>query len=293
MLSQATAELDQIKKLGLNTVCIMVPMAQFDDRRPVLGEERIIAEAESALAKIKQADLAVFLVPDAPGSSRETWDQLAKQTPAEFLNLSEQEALKWAAIAEKYLVEYFAPHNEPVSRLDGPPAWFGDTEAEKTRLINMVNDWHTKVLPKVRAVFSGKVIAKFGTPEIGTLATGYDYTGLTVGHNLLTDTDQFRAKVKNDYQITINIAQAAGHPWLVTELYLPYEERSGGISEQYEKHGRTFQDLQDDYFQITIEELKALPTNLRPKGYMPVGFGPATFSSLTQAAASVIQDFYQ
>lgn len=292
LLPQAANQLNQIKKLGLNTVCVMVPLAQFDDRLPIIGEQRLVDEANAALAKIKQADLAIFLVPDAPGSSSDTWDRLAKQTPTEFLDIAEQEALKWAAVAEKNLVEYFAPHNELSSRLDGPPAWFGDSEAEKARRVKMANDWQAKVLPKIREVYGGKVVAKFGSPETGSSATGYDYTGLTVGHGLLTVVDQFRTKVKSDYQLTIDIAKAAQNSWLITELYLPYEEPSGGISEEYEKRKASLKDLQDDYFKITIEESQALPANQQPKGYMPVGFGPGTFSTLDQAAFNVIQGFF-
>lgn len=293
LLSQAADQLDQIKKLGINTVCIMVPLAQFDDRLPIIGESRIIEETNSALAKIKQANLAIFLVPDAPGSSGETWDKLGKTTPSEFLDLAEQEALKWAAVAEKNLVEYFAPQNELSSRLDGPPTWFGDTEVEKSRRVKMSNDWHAKILPKIRAVFGGKVVAKFGSPETGTSATGYDYTGLTVGHGLLTDVTQFRVKVKNDYQLTGEIAREANNDWLVTELYLPYEEQSGGdVSQEYLKRKAILKDLQDDYFRVTIEEFQSLPVNSRPRGYMPVGYGPGTFSTLDQAAFNVIQNFF-
>ncbi len=107
---------------------------------------------------VKQAKIngfAVHIAPQAFGSEGADPSKVSDKDLEEYT----EKILFWAKESERMGIEYFSPMNEPDCVL-GP---------------DRAVEWHKKVLPEIRKVYSGKVLAKWGCGEC--MAAGCDYEG--------------------------------------------------------------------------------------------------------------------
>lgn len=275
---EVAEKLDTLKQLGFNTVCIMPPLLAVNpDKEPM---QRFSKQVAVTLPKIKKGGFAIFIALDDTPEGLEA-ARKQKLTSEQFAAYFEKEALQWASIAEENQVEYFSPANELQSRLKIlKTAYMSDKEAMR-QSVEETNTWHRKMLPKLRKIFKGKLIAKFGEFTPGLNASGYDFFGYTIGFGYSTNFETFRQQVKDTYRNSINLAEKGGNRWLVAELYLPHIPQSNKPAE-----------VQDDYHKITIEELIALPTEDQPKGFVATGYGPGGFTPMTDEATAVVKKFF-
>jgi hypothetical protein len=81
----------------------------------------------------------------------------------EYLKNYESAVLHWAEVCEQNGVKIFSPANEP----------------DHVFSTSAVSKWHKQILPKIRELFSGVVIAKMSNPVIVDYQ-GFDFIGLTM-----------------------------------------------------------------------------------------------------------------
>ena len=156
--------------------------------------------AMNNLINAKKTGFAVLVTPDFVGGwGHDYADEGVDIDLERFLQHSEEIALKWAEIAEEYQVEFFAPQSEfngPIERN------FGTIEEASI----ITTDWHAEMLPKIKEVFSGKIIAKIDQPREGIVVPGYDYVGITVGHDYQT-VQNVREGTARTYEIAKQIGE--------------------------------------------------------------------------------------
>ncbi|MBI2143074.1 hypothetical protein HYU20_01905, partial [Candidatus Woesearchaeota archaeon] len=289
-LPQVVENLNELKQLGLNSVCIMQGVRKFDLSTTDERWESMKLTTLSSIATLKRAGFAIVIFLDA-GGGPQAEKEYTKLTLQQFLDVVEEEALAWAKLAEEYQVEYFAPANELPSKLHNLLVGYSESERQRKK-IEKTNEWHEYMLPKVREVFNGKVIAKLGDYSAGLDPQGYDIVAYTIGHNFITNLEQFRQqKVKATYDVSVT--QAANIEWWVGELYFAYEEVGPDAPLEYTTQSRQLRELQDDYHRIIIEEINALPPEKRPKGLVVGGYGPGSLHpALTEESKGVINNFF-
>ena len=290
-LPQVVENLNELKQLGLNSVCIMQGVRKFDPSTTDEQWESMRLTTLSSIATLKRAGFAIVIFLDA-GGGPQVEKEYTKLTLQRFLDVVEEEALAWARIAEEYQVEYFAPANELPSKLHNLLAEYSESERQRKK-IEKTNEWHKYILPKVQGVFNGKVIAKLGDYSTGLDPQGYDIVAYTIGHNFITNLEQFRQqKVKATYDVSVT--QATNTEWWVGEIYFAYEESfNPNAPQEYTTLGKQLRELQDDYHRIIIEEINALPPEKRPKGLVAGGYGPGSLHpALTEESKEVINNFF-
>jgi len=288
-LPQVADNLEALKQLGLNSVCIFQGVDRFNPRIDEGQSAQMKLTTLSSITTIKRAGFAIVFIIEAGGPQAER--EYSKLTVQEFLDVVEEEALAWAKLAEQYQVEYFAPANELPSNLHNLLANYSESERQRKK-IEKTNEWHKYVLAKVREVFTGKVVAKLGGYSAGLDPKGYDVIAYTFGHSFITDLEQFRQQVKTAYDISV--AQATGAQWWVGELYFAYEETfNPNAPQEYTTLGKQFRELQDDYHRIIIEEINALALEKQPRGLIVGGYAPGSmYPQLTNESKEIIQNFF-
>jgi len=117
-------------------------------RQPLIG---VIKEA-------KKEGIAIHIAPQAFGPGPPDPDNLDDETLEEYTS----KILEWAEFSEKYGVEYFSPLNEP------------NIVMHSERAI----EWQNNLLPKIRKVFSGKIIAKWAGADIEHIQASKDFDGV-------------------------------------------------------------------------------------------------------------------
>lgn len=293
-LPRVVENIEELKQLGLNSVCIMQGVRRFDSGTSDEQLESMKLTTISSIATLKRAGFAIVLILDAGGGPIAE-KEYTKLTPEQFLKIVEEEALEWATIAEEYKVEYFAPANELPSKLHNLLAGYSESERQRKK-IEETNKWHKYMLPKVREVFHGKVIAKYGDYAYGLNPQGYDVVAYTIGHGFILDLEEFRRnKVRDTYIVSINQAAAENAEWWVGEIYFAYEEafNNPNAPQEYITQSRQLQELQDDYHRIIIEEIDALSLEKRPKGLAVGGYAPGSVHpKLTEESKRIINNFF-
>ncbi len=289
-LPNVVENINELKRLGLNSVCIIQGVRKFDPSTTDELWESMKLTTLSSIATLKRAGFAIVIFLDA-GGGPQAEKEYTKLTMQQFLDVVEEEALAWAKLAEEYQAEYFAPANELPSKLHNLLAEYSELERQRKK-IEKANEWHKYILPKVREVFKGKVIAKLGDYSTGLDPQGYDIVAYTIGHNFIINLEQFRQqKVKATYDVSVT--QAADTEWWVGELYFAYEEVGPDAPLEYTTQSRQLRELQDDYHQIIIEEINALSPEKRPKGVVVGGYGPgSSHPTLTEESKRTINNFF-
>ena len=170
--------------------------------------------------------------------------------------IQERVAELGSEIAEDYSVEFFAPQNE----LDVMISQFVSNDEEKSRI---VSEWYKDILPKIRKIFSGRLIAKLADIRISDNFEGYDYVGTTIYHRNY-GLQEFENYINTTYFTLSKVAEKSNAFWLVSEAWMPYTGPDYPFAENNE--GISLDELQDDYFRIATQEY--LEYNYTsPKGY--------------------------
>jgi hypothetical protein len=253
---------DELKALGLNTVSAAVEYEFNKDGTHFMrdGDEE---EIRSNVVLAKEEGFAVWLAVSFVGggdikSYREKGIDI---TLEKYLEVSNEVALKWAKVAEEFNVEYFGPQNELDYMIS---INFEDDGAERSRIFG---GWYKQILPRVREVYSGKVIAKFAwveetIPETASDYTGYDYVGMAISHGS-NNLEDYRLHVKEQYKRITSIALGSNSEWMVLEAWHPF----GVALFETNVDGESLDELQDDYYKVSVEEYLQIKED-KPAGYV-------------------------
>ena len=273
------SEVEELKDLGVNTVSIVLEYDLNKDGSYYLedGEEIYIIQ----LRKAKQAGFAVLVSPNFVGAAGHNYAEEGIDIDLErHLKNSEEVALKWAKIAEEYQAEYFAPQNEFNGPIRGNFAEIGKEEARIT------TEWHQEMLPKLKEVFTGKLMAKLDEPREGINVLGYDYVGITISHGN-GDLKNVRRHIANQYVTLKEIARNSNANWLVSEAWFPY----GGpwYSAEANEDGESLDELQDDYYKMSLEEYQ----KAGGKDYIFIAWLMPGMEIKDRPAEAVIKDYFK
>ncbi|MBS3116961.1 hypothetical protein J4421_05185 [Candidatus Woesearchaeota archaeon] len=237
------SEVDELKELGVNTVSIVLEYNLNKDGSYYLEDEELYI---SQLRKAKKAGFAVLVSPNFVGAAGHNYAEEGINIDLDkHLQNSEEVALKWAKIAEQYQAEYFAPQNEFNGPIRGN---FVETEKEEVRI---TSEWHKEMLPKLKGIFTGKLMAKLDNPREGIDVSGYDYVGMTISHGN-GPLGGVRKWLADSLVILKKIGEKSNAHWLVSEAWFPY----GGpwYSATKNEDGESLDELQDDYYKMSLEE---------------------------------------
>jgi hypothetical protein len=245
--------------MGVNLVSISAEYLLNEDGTyyPWFDESLYIENIELA----KELGFAVLVAPNFVNSGNMNFSEMGIDITYErYIGVSTELAVQWAEIAEAYAVEYFAPQNEfdNIIRHNFLED-FGDEEG----LSHIVTQWHQDVLPQLKAVYSGRIMAKLANVREADLFEGYDLVGETIVHFGMHPRD-FRGHVRELYATSASVAEASGAEWVVGEFWMPYDEQWWPMD--YVSAGVDLDAMQDDYYRIAAEEYVAF------EGYGPSGF---------------------
>ena len=283
-LLAAPGYIDNLLEEGFNTWNIHVTyMVDSDGARTWIGGMGNLTEVVSLA---RQGGLAVRL---APANFQDLFRDNTPQANREALygdRLSA--ALELASLAERLNVEYFTPIGEAEGQLDNS-AFGGSFESDAdleaadkildpegdpalTARSALMSTWLETMAPELRGVFSGRLVAHFGTPHPGNLVPSYDLVGVTLSHDRVIDLEAFRTLTAASLDSTSTSASRSGISWGVVETYFywseiadPYTQENldsieaGDVAEwEDQEEVALLRDLQDDYFRIALDEYSAL-----------------------------------
>ncbi len=163
---------EKLMQAGVDTIMLGIDIV-FD---PDTGEPRSLGDDAFIfyLQALKKAGFRVVLVPNPMHPNLDMgkgyeWDEpdptATYHRSADLIRKFDSVIIKWAKIAEKYQADGFAPVNEPYKLV-----WQYEDAGK----------WLQEILPKIRAVYRGKVIAIDTMYDIGggiSMPYPYDYSG--------------------------------------------------------------------------------------------------------------------
>lgn len=254
---------NQLKVMGVNTIGFGIGAA-FEKDGTCFTRSR-----EQALINItlsKKLGFSVLFTIDFLGFSmgKNLREQGINITLDKYLAAASELSLEWAHIAEENNIEYFAPHNA----FDGMMGMnFAHDEVEIGVLLS---DWHADILPKLREVYSGKLVAKVGEIYPNYNVSGYDLIGLTISPTSGWDLKSFRDYVNQECQILKTVAEKSGCGWYLSEVWIPYGEIPGidqVDTRLRNNYGISINEAQAEYYKITIEEYMKI-SDMNPIGFI-------------------------
>jgi len=155
-----------------------------------------------------------------------------------------------------------------------------------TARVAVSSGWHLDVLPDVRAVFGGHLVAGYGTIHPAAVTPGYDGLMFTLDHAHLSE-EKFSARVHANYQAAAEAArQSGGIPWYVN-AYLPYSFIAEFTDPEMKEYDPTYvideeEDarmklMQEMYVAVSIAAFRdfnsqAVTGNTPPGGYLLAGW---------------------
>jgi len=293
-----TDEVDNIQALGANTVYVYVDYSYQDGQflyTQLGGAETDQAGIEQEhiqnIQLAKQQGFAVHLTLAFGGGQNTSFGVPLEKLLADIGAAD----LKWAAIGEQYQVETYAPSSEidfQIFREYYGADW--NNRADFAKAVQISNEYHDDVLPKVREVFSGKVIYQAGLWSSESGSKGYDIFGIGV-NSVGREVSNFRELVVEIFGFAQINAKRQGGDWMVTELWIPVYERSpsgpGRGPALKTSSGVLYPEIQDDLYRIVFEEYQKIT------GQKPVGLGFTAYLGSTSGvkntpAEAVIADFF-
>jgi len=282
---------DRLRGLGVNTLSCAAEYEFKDDGSYFMRNEGL---RRSNLVRAKQEGFAVYVGVSFVGSGQVSIaDRGAQISLEEYLAVSEELALEWARFAEECGVEYFCPQQELDYMIlqNFIPALDEAAIAEGAKV---VAEWHRDILPKVKEVYTGKVVAKFAYMLEGKAATGeyyrgYDYLGVAIGHGQ-QGLEGFRIMVRETYyEALAEMARKAECDWIVGEAWISYGAKSSPFYENVE--GESLDELQDDYYRIMIEEYLGF-SGLKPAGFIFCAWRMSGLRVSGRPAEEVLRAFF-
>jgi hypothetical protein len=282
-LLAAPGYIDNLLEKGFNTWSIYV--TYLVDSDGAIAWSGGMGNLTEVVSLARQGGLAVRLV---PANFQNLFMDNTPQANREALYGNRlSAALELASLAERLKVEYFTPIGEAEGQLDNS-AFGGSFETDADLVMVKVLDpegdpaltarsalmstWLETMAPELRGVFSGRLVAHFGTAHPGNLVPSYDLVGVTLDHYRVIDLDAFRALTAASLNFTSTSASRSGISWGVVESYFywsgiadPYMQENlnsieAGDVAAWEDQDEValLRDLQDDYFRIALDEYSAL-----------------------------------
>ena len=299
---------------GANTWTVVVHYETDSDGNILWSR---LPQLETAIVTARTNGLAVLL------NATNFHDEFSGGTTAENrANLYAQRqaaALDLARFAERLNIEYFSPINEAEGILDNEA--YGDGygsapvqdpvgvavnprgEPSLTSRVGEISTLFESMAPHLRSVYSGRLVAHFGTSHPDYRVPSYDYIGITLDHYML-DPGTFRTVVGSNLDHVAAAARASGTKWMVEETYFywsevadpwltgnrPNERKAGEIGEWEDADEvARLRDLQDDYFRISLEEYAARAGG---SGYAAGGWLMPGIEISGSPAETVLQEFF-
>ncbi len=272
------SKVEELKELGVNTVSIVIEYNLNKDGSYFLedGDEIYI----NHLKKAKKAGFAVLVSPNFVGASGHNYAEEGIDIDlTKHLQNSEEVALKWAKIAEEYQAEYFAPQNE----FNGPIR--GNFAADEQEEARITTEWHKEMLPKLKEIYSGRLMAKLDNAVEGIDVSGYDYVGMTISHGN-GPMKGVREWLAGSFAILKEIGEKSNAQWLVSEAWFPY----GGpwYPATTNEDGLSLDELQDDYYKMSLEEYQ----KAGGKDYIFIAWLMPGMEIKDRPAEAVIKDYF-
>ena len=283
-LLAAPGYIDNLLEEGFNTWSIYV--TYLVDSDGAIAWSGGMGNLTEVVSLARQGGLAVRL---APANFQNLFMDNTPQANREALYGNRlSAALELASLAERLKVEYFTPIGEAEGQLDNS-AFGGSFETDAdletvsqildpegdpalTARSALMSTWLETMAPELRGVFSGRLVAHFGTAHPGNLVPSYDLVGVTLDHARVIDLDAFRTLTAASLNFTSTSASRSGISWGVVETYFywseiadPYTQKNldsieAGDVAAWEDQDEValLRDLQDDYFRIALDEYSAL-----------------------------------
>ena len=211
------SDMQKLKGLGMNTVFFQGAPPQVEHCFEGVPPDSKLVKKMKGIIPIEK-ELMISNIQTAHKNGLKVALTMSKCMPKSkeiSLKAWNSRVIELAKLAEEHEVEFFAPMNEP-EVLFGPSA-----SAE----------WGQKILPKIKEVYSGKIIWKGGAvgdihPDPGqpdqTNFSGYDYIGFTLGlaSNAGMTMEDFSQQVDHSLDTIIGFAQRDDcEGVMITEFY--------------------------------------------------------------------------
>ena len=270
-----TSGQERLESLGINTVSVVASFNVLEG-----GEHEFpftIAFIETEIARYKKLGFAVFLSGNSRGAPS---DVNPEQALENYLLSCKRAAVELAEVAERYNVEYFSPNNEFEGSLadeafpsrfrsyNPPETPFEPTDPGTDMRVEAASGWFNDILPDLKHVFSGKIIAKVGEAHPAYRVEGYDYIAFTIDHHNLTQAD-FRRLIRKQYKDIAASAAMSGVSWMVGEAYFHYGDEGLDLDASTKSF---LKDMQQHYFDISLDEYLNFDHASRPSGYIFIGY---------------------
>jgi hypothetical protein len=288
--------LPELKELGVNTIFVN-PEYSFnpDGTLNMLTSED--KQVISNIIRIKDAGFAVIISTISADPDKIIFEERGiPMTLEKYLQASEEFALKWAKISEDYAVEYFAPQNEFDIQLE-QFTLNDEGDPDEDEMSRIASEWHKQLAPKIRDVYSGKIIAKFGDTRETDDLTGYDYIGVTIDpvndEGVTMNLDNFREYMRYYYSTLAGVAERSNASWLISEAWMPYAALFDDTADIVNEDGESLDGLQDDYYRIAGEVyMEFMETDNPPSGFVFISWLIPGEEIRNRPAEKVIKDFF-
>ena len=288
---------DRLKSLGINTVSVLASFDVLDN-----GEYRFqsgrLEMVKEEIVRYKQLGFAVLLSGNGYGVPKDADPQARLDN---YLQSCRAAAIELAELAEEYQVEYFSPANEFEGSFaqDSFPAFLQSPNPPETAFdppdpgtdarVELASDWFRDVLPALRPLFSGRLLAKIGGAHSGYRVNGYDYLGFTIDHHYLDQTD-FRRLIKLQYGEIAEAASASNVPWMVGEAYFHHSEPDLSLDQETIDF---LKGMQEHYFDISLDEYQKFEGSPSPCGYVFIGYFMDGIEVKDSPSEAVIEGYFE
>lgn len=220
---------DELKDLGVNAYHVIPSYVIDQNKKVVLTTQRYTGEQArqeviSNIIRAKKEGFAVVLVAGdyyplfkIGRESNFPFPPLDK-APINMDNYEyqmEEEAIKWARIAEEYKVEYYAPVNEF-------EYYMHDNDYPIKEIHERTNKFYSRVIPKVRELYKGKIYCKVGSMDSQFDGISFRQCDLFgIGYGTFTEPPaQFAAKVTSSIKMAEAVSARDGVPYIYGELFV-------------------------------------------------------------------------
>jgi len=233
------------ERLNINTyhtsICHLYENGQFRSCDPY--PEQMYEAIGSEISAAKKAGLAIDLgVSWGKGGTVKLADSRELER---FLKEYKEILVKDAEFAERYKVELFSL-NEPDHLIEEQP--FHISEDKK---IAIINEYKKDVVPRIRAVYNGKIYYQIGDAGVWDFAkldvSGLDFFGVLIGGSC--NFYDFKSMVDRPLVRAESLSEKSGLPWIISELW---------INKKYDE--MAFCDLngkRGPYYQYIFEKAKS------------------------------------
>lgn len=249
---------DELKDLGVNAYHVIPSYVVDPNKKVVLSTQRFTGEQamEEVISNILRAKKEGFAVVLVAGDyyplfmhGRESNFPFPPLDKApinmdDYEYQIEEEAIKWAKIVEEYKVEYYAPVNEF-------EYYMYDNGYPIKEIHDRTNRFYSRVIPKVRQLYSGKIYCKVGSMDAQFDGISFKLCDIFgVGYGTMTEPpSQFAAKVASSIRMAETVSARDGVPYIYGELFTThnsvasFKEYYTAAAQAYKEDAKTSQGL--------------------------------------------------